>query len=272
MDPRAELAWCLTGPDLLAPSPLPLAGLTAWLQAQPDAAIHAHMATLPRQLGRRFERHWAWAMARQPDWTLHAADLPIVVAGRTLGAPDLLMAHQGTQAHQTAMRRAGVVWHELAVKFYLCRPGADGRRTTSWVGPGGNDRLDRKLDRLRTHQLPLLKTPEARAWLSDHGLPEPDRVIAMLKGILFSHWRDEPVGPGPTPPAGRWCRLSELPQALESASLLHRGMWLGDTSDATHCTGDSLLRAAEAQVGLLGYTQLIDQSRRWFVVPDEWSL
>ncbi len=70
---------------------------------------------------------------------------------------------------------------EVAVKFYL--GGVPGSRG-AWLGPGLKDRLDRKLDRVLTHQLPLPATAAARAPLSDAGL-SIDRSRALIKGRLF---------------------------------------------------------------------------------------
>ena len=258
-DRRRELLWCLRGPDLLAPHPVPLAGLDAWLERCPAALIDAHFATLPSRIGRRFERHWAWAMSHLPGWSVHAADRQITLQGRTVGAPDLLVS------------RHGEVWHvELAVKFYLCQPGTDGSNATDWLGPRTNDRLDRKLQRVYSHQLALLKQPAARQWLREQGLPEPTRYTLILKGVLFHHWKQRPMGPGEILPAGRWCRLDELPEALDSAQLLDRSQWLGGYSECNLLQGKSLKTMVGDSVQSTGSAQLSRQNIRWIVVPNDW--
>lgn len=258
-DPRAELTWCLLGPDLLRPSPLPLPSLPRWLNELPDSVIAAHFDGLPSQLGRRFERHWEWAIAQQPGWTVHASDLQIILDRRTLGAPDLLLSH------------AEDTWHvELAVKFYLCRPGKSGREMSHWAGPKGNDRLDRKLSRLENHQLPLLGRPEVQAWLAERGLPAPTRQSALLKGILFDRWNQPTQGPGQEVPAGRWCWQGELLEVLSEARVLRHEMWLGDVTDSAVHTDNSLAAAVADHVNTSGTAQLWAQNRRWFVVRDGW--
>ncbi|MFT5680248.1 MAG: hypothetical protein ACI8RZ_001154 [Myxococcota bacterium] len=258
-DPRRELAWCLLGPDLLRVNPLPLPGLTAWLDSLSDEAIEAHFDGLPDQLGRRFERHWEWAFSQRPSWSVHAADVQIILDGRTLGAPDLLLSHGDT------------AWHvELAVKFYLCRPGKTGWETSHWAGPRGNDRLDRKLSRLQEHQLPLLQRPGVQQWLVDRGLPIPTRQAAIIKGILFEHWIQQTTGPAEIRPAGCWCWQSELLEAVPAADVLRHEMWLGDATDAVSLTGQSLVYAVEHHVNTSGSVQLWAQNKRWFVVPDGW--
>lgn len=256
-DQRRELQWCLRGPDLLAPHPVPLTGLDDWLESCPAETIAAHFAALPSRIGRRFERHWAWAMGHLPGWTVHAADRQIALEGRTIGAPDLLLSGLGE------------TWHiELAVKFYLSDPNKDGTCASDWLGPGTNDRLDLKLNRLHTHQLTLLKRPIVRQWLRDQDLPLPTRYAVIIKGVLFQHWKQPRKGPGVINPAGRWCRIDELPDILSSATLLHRGQWLGGHSEQENLSGDALYTSVAAYIQHKGPAQLLHENIRWFVVPN----
>ena len=252
---RREREWCLSGPDLLCAPPAPLAAVWAGVR-------HAAGETLPAphsRLGRRFEQHWAWALRRHPDWTVHAVDRQIRHARITLGAPDLLVSGPGG------------VWHiELAVKFYLCRQGLDGADPASWHGPGRNDRLDRKLHRLSTHQLPLLGHPAAQRWLSDSGFPTPTLRFGLFKGVLFSHWRKPTAGPGTSPPAGRWCHLRDLTAAVTRARVLSRQMWLGNTDNTPFLTGHALLSTVKQSIQDNSNTQLLTDTHRWFVMPDDW--
>ena len=258
-DQQRELLWCLCGPDLLAPHPVPLAELDEWLQRCPAEAIAGHFASLPQRIGRRFERHWSWAMAQLPGWTVHAADRQIQIAGRTLGAPDLLLSGKGE------------TWHiELAVKFYLCHPARDGLQASDWLGPGTNDRLDRKLHRVHTHQLHLLQRPDVQQWLREQRLPLPTRYAAILKGVLFQNWKQPQRTPGEIQPAGRWCHLDDLPEALTSAQLLRRGQWLGGHGDCRLLSEQSLYSAVAEHLQHTGSAQLSSQNVRWFVVPNQW--
>lgn len=246
---RAELRWCLLGPALCSTElPLlpPIPGLAAWLEGA-DLTPQHHA---PSRLGRRFESHWAWALDGLPGWRLLAHEQQLQHGGRTLGAPDLLASH------------GEAIWHiELAVKFYLCQRGASGDARSDWVGPAGVDRLDRKLDRMRTHQLPLLERPEARAALRALGLPLPTHRGAVLRGVLFSHWqRDHPQA------AGRWCGLDALPAALSCARLLHRREWLGASPSGPLLSGSALIDAVTAEHER-GPAQLsTPEGQRWMVV------
>ena len=246
---RAELRWCLLGPVLLS-TDLPLLPLLPELSAWLESADLTPQHHAPSRLGRRFESHWAWALGGLPGWQLLAHEQQLRHGGRTLGAPDLLARH------------GEAIWHiELAVKFYLCQRGASGESLSDWVGPAGVDRLDRKLDRMRTHQLPLLERPEARDAMRALGLPLPTHRGAVLRGVLFSHWlQDHPRA------AGRWCGLSALPEALSCARLLHRREWLGASPAGPLLSGSALVDAVTTE-HQRGPAQLsTPEGQRWMVV------
>ena len=255
---RAELAWCLLSPGVMEIEGLPRPGLKQWLESIPDAAIEEHFQSIPQRLGRRFEAHWQWMFATHPDWCLHAADFQITANGRTIGAPDILLNFNGA------------TWHvELAVKFYLCRPDRTGSQLSDWIGPQGNDRLDLKIDRIRSHQLPLLERPEARQWLDDHNLPRPTRRAAVVKGALFAR-QDIPLERHESiePPTAKWCSVDDL--GFCRGRVLKRHMWLGDTGDAVELEGAALENAVREAVSTDGPTQIDNEGTRWFVVPEVW--
>lgn len=251
------LHWCLLGPDLLRPAP------ERPRFPDPSPPFPPHTPLEIRRLGRRFEARWQAYFSTHPDWTLLAADPQIRgQQGRTLGAPDFLV------------QRGEEVWHvEIAVKFYLCRPEASGAEMAHWIGPSGPDRLDRKVERLVTHQLPLLDRPESHAWLNARGLPTPTHRGVVLKGILFSPWR-RPATRQPWmaegQPRGRWCVLPELRDVIPRASVLSRSHWLGAAPEGP-LEGRALISAVEEQLQERGPTQLWDGAHRWFVMMPGWS-
>lgn len=181
-----DLAWTLLSPPLLARTPWPQRhpliasswaaepGLLAdWLQRQDEnpQALHEWLSrSSVRRLGLYYERLWQFALHAAPGIEILAANLPIRQGGHTLGELDLLL------------RDASGVHHvELAIKLYLGQPpGAP----EHWIGPGGRDRLDLKLDHLATHQLPLSGSPQARQALEM--LPRaPIQASMWLGGYLF---------------------------------------------------------------------------------------
>ena len=252
---RNELRWCLLGPVLWPESTLPELVLPHTIAAWVERADLTDWPVLPRRLGLRFETIWAWALDRLPGWKVLASEVQVAGSKGTLGALDLL-----------ADSPDGVLHIELATKFYLCRRHRDGASPAHFVGPNRRDRLDKKLQRMHTHQLPMGARPETRLALKKRGIPAPTRSVAVLRGVCFSDWR-QPNTAGP----GRWCTRSELPHALPEARVLDRTHWLGGHGALAVLREDALLEAVDAQL-VRGAVQLLDAGgRRWMVVDDDWT-
>ncbi|KSF82311.1 DUF1853 family protein [Pseudomonas paraeruginosa] len=233
-----DLAWTLLAPPLLretpAPQRHPLSAsrwhqeperLAAWLREQERQPQHlaAWLAQWPRQrLGLYYEHLWQFALEQAPDVRLIAANLPVRDGGHTLGELDLLLRDDD-----------GIHHLELAIKLYLGPQAGPG----DWLGPGGQDRLSRKLEHLCRHQLPLAATREGRQVLAAHGAESAASAL-WLSGYLFHPW----PGPGSLPAEieprhlrGRWLRqrdwrayLASLGEPAAAQRWLHlpRAHWL----------------------------------------------
>ncbi|EAZ53502.1 DUF1853 family protein [Pseudomonas aeruginosa] len=225
-----DLAWTLLAPPLLRRTPEPqrhpLAAsrwrqeperLAAWLREQERQPQHlaAWLAQWPRQrLGLYYEHLWQFALEQAPDVRLIAANLPVRDGGHTLGELDLLLRDDD-----------GIHHLELAIKLYLGPQSGPG----DWLGPGGQDRLSRKLEHLCRHQLPLAATREGRQVLAAHGAESAVSAL-WLSGYLFHPW----PGPGSLPAdieprhlRGRWLRQRDWPAYLASLAGPQAGQhWL----------------------------------------------
>lgn len=233
-----DLAWTVLSPPLLAQVPCiqrhPLAAscwsskpgmLADWLLRldQQPAGLEAWLSQhSTRRLGTYYERLWQFALCNAPDVELLAANLPIRQAGLTLGEMDLLL------------RDAEGVHHlEMAVKFYLGPDAGDCTRLAHWLGPNSQDRLDIKVSRLCSHQLPLSATPEARAVLAELTCSEVTSAL-WLGGYLFDSWPNggtAPAGAHPDRLLGHWIRLRDWPGFKASRQQAHwqplpRSAWL----------------------------------------------
>lgn len=91
----------------------------------------------------------------------------------TLGEFDFLFREAGDKPLQH--------W-EATVKFYLLKTDETGN--LYWVGPGGRDRLDLKLDRIFQHQLRLAEHPQTQDYLKLEG-SDSIQSAALIKGYLF---------------------------------------------------------------------------------------
>ncbi len=288
-----DLAWTLLSPPLLARTPWPQRhpliasswaaepGLLAdWLQRQDEYphALHEWLSrSSVRRLGLYYERLWQFALHAAPGIEILAANLPIRQGGHTLGELDLLL------------RDASGVHHvELAIKLYLGRPpGAP----EHWIGPGGRDRLDLKLDHLATHQLPLSGSPQARQAL-EMLTRAPIQASMWLGGYLFyPHDRDHPPPTGAEPAhlRGAWLHRWQWPWLQARYPDAHwqplpRNAWLAPAIRPTaqawsvqdlQAWMDGL--AADAGAQLLVDLQpdgngAFTERQRIFLVADDWPI
>ncbi len=237
----AMLDWLIRTPALLQLAPEPE------LVAHPevDLPLLARRLSGQRRLGKRFETLVAAWIDADPRYQLLCQDQAIHLAGRTLGAPDIIVRD----------RHSGEIEHwELTVKFYLGLP-------QGWLGPGRNDWLEQKVAHLRQHQLPLLEKPEALPWLQQKGW-RISRHRLLSRGMLF--------GPGPerdylhpNRQQGRWYAADDLPSAdwLE----LERWQWMARVDY-------SELKPLRTEIShpLLIARQHQGRLQRHFVVPTGW--
>ncbi|WP_321833345.1 DUF1853 family protein [Pseudomonas kulmbachensis] len=213
-----DLAWVILAPPMLIQTPWPqrhpLAG-SDWVQAPEQLErwlreLDQHSEPLQhwlelattRRLGRYYERLWQFAVQHAPGVELVAANLPIRLGGHTLGELDLLLRD-----------REGVHHLELAIKLYLAPQDGDGTDPAQWLGPGSNDRLDRKLKHFSQHQLPMSGRPESREILASLDI-QTFSAHLWLGGYLLYPWPGEassPAGANPQHLRGRWLHQRDWP-------------------------------------------------------------
>jgi hypothetical protein len=188
-----DLAWAMISPGLLQAAPAGQALVTdEWcrhvyathehrlrqLDEDPTALTTALAENKSHRLGVYFESLLLFWLKNilQVEHLQHNVPIfeQLKSAGkRTLGEFDFLFRQAGEESLQH--------W-EATVKFYLLK--SDEAGNAYWVGPGGRDRLDRKLDRIFQHQLRLAELPQTQDFLQLEG---SDSILpaALIKGYLF---------------------------------------------------------------------------------------
>ena len=100
------------------------------------------------------------------------------------------------------------------------------------MGPMGRDRLDLKLERMASHQLPLARTQAGAEALAELGVLTPPIPRAFVKGLLFTPWNQPDIAlPEGASPASPWVYASEFDtyaKSRPSSRWVHRSKpdWL----------------------------------------------
>jgi len=301
-----DMAWLLATPDLVAlgnypgrPSNATLGldgGQQAWLQtlAPNVAALDGQLAT---RMGHYHERLWHLLLDNAPNTRLLAHNLRITHRRNTLGELDMLYRTRENPAP---------VHLEVAIKFYLGLPEGPGDAASQsrWIGPGGLDSLALKCSHLLHHQLPLSRTPQAKAamahWLAPRDIAEPTTLSARLTqrlalpGVLFYPWHatlPPPAGTTAEHRRGWWCHQHAWPSVAEHYSTalqlarLTKPHWLAPPPLDAFGAAKQRMPDVMAQVDRYGPQQvmLYDPKKeqegahyeerpltRLMVVPDDW--
>ncbi|MGR5144565.1 DUF1853 family protein [Photobacterium sp. DNB23_23_1] len=121
-----------------------------------------------RRLGYFYQWLWQQLILHHPRYELLAEEAQLTVNKRTLGAIDFLVKdlHSGRVEH----------W-EVAIKFFLAYEG-------SWPGPNARDNLDKKANKMLSHQLMISDHPAfIKQYQTQFGKIERRRLI--MQGRLF---------------------------------------------------------------------------------------
>jgi hypothetical protein len=280
-----DLQWLVSAPPLLAevkrfpqhspPERKALArGIDGFIQTLETMSEQEAAQTIGMKgwrVGHYFEALVTAWIQHLPQWEVLGKDVQVTQEKRTLGAFDFIVRNP----------EGGIEHWEVAVKYYLLLGQPDD--WACWIGPNQRDRLDKKVNRMRDHQLALSTRPEAHAALQRLGVDRIHQRVALLKGILFSPWGTTVTQPtyAQSTPQGRWVEVSNL-KKLQHSTPASRWMkrekpyWLapirkeGDATDFTDLPHgvqrpEMWARLTQAEDGMW------EEAERWFLVPDGWS-
>lgn len=277
--------WCLESPSLLADnfedftviesldSSLILDGTPL---RETEKALAEHLSQSKSHfLGPYFELLWKYYLTHHPSYKLIASNLQIHEKGKTIGEFDFLVYDTLYQEY---------LHQELAVKFYLGYPSG---KKALWIGPQTVDRLDKKMDRLLTHQLTLSELPAAKSVLQEMNIHRLKHQL-LMKGYLFqpAHLNDLPLPDYVNPNClkGRWIPLSIFKEQILGG--LYENAYWKELSKLEwmipYCSGESselLSNPFESDIDfsrpillsrLTKEAHLFIEEEKLFVVADNW--
>ncbi|KJY85368.1 type II citrate synthase [Vibrio galatheae] len=238
--------WISTTPPLFEPKP-PFEELSS-LTCPPY--IDEQYQGNPR-LGFIYQHLCTQLLKASDNYSLLEEEIQINKAnGQTLGAIDLILHNHELQRNEH--------W-EVAIKFYLLHQG-------TWYGPNAHDQLDKKLDRMLSHQL---KMSNASEFLQQY--PEYDQLSehVLIQGRLYTN----PFSPETIPDeclglklnqsqiSGHWCYQSQWQQIGEPLYELDKPLWAIGRQAFSQPLDKPEGRFVHAQTR---------SGQFWFVVPDNW--
>ena len=290
------LAWLLDSPDLLNTQAPQWQGkiahiggaddgnlkvrqsLATWLEALDSnleklQVLHAFMNTLSStRLGLYAEKLMAFYFQQQEILVAHGLQIR-TEKGSTIGEFDFLLRQP-----------FGLVHWEFATKFYLLETVDGNLVADDFIGPNLTDSLGQKIQKILSRQLMLSDNPVAKAYLTEPVVS----TLALIKGWLF-YQHDGFIVPTALGVSaghcrGYWCALSQLEIDDNFRYLiLPKQRWL---APAKATLADTLSAAEAREVLMLHFNQdsgpvLLAtlrvcgdeglESRRGFVVPDDWA-
>ncbi|MGJ8652070.1 MAG: DUF1853 family protein [Opitutaceae bacterium] len=188
-------------------------------------------------------------------------------SGVTLGELDFVLYDKLTEAH---------IHLELAVKFYLAVETSNG---WEFPGPDPRDNWQRKLDRMRSHQLVLSQYPESRRLLKERFQVGHVEARQLIYGCIFLPMSCEAV---PLPDSisesarkGRWLYISEWDEffpEVKEVLLVPKVLWPAELCEKVRSSLElidvSQLKAESA--GRCTMFVLQGAPEPLFLVPDDW--
>ncbi|MCC4790006.1 DUF1853 family protein [Vibrio splendidus] len=240
--------WVIDSPPLLEIKP-PISDLGVFLSTHAIDSSHTYNGN-PR-LGFLYQHLCEQVIEASPDYSVKYDEIQINVEGRTLGAIDFILEEESSQNLQH--------W-EVAIKFYLLHE-------QTWFGPNSHDQLDKKLDRMLTHQLGM---SSSTAFIEQYPQIDVDSKHLLMQGRLYINPFLEQNVPtaclgydiNSSQVNGFWCYQNQAHLIADVLYPLTKEQWAAGTDDFT-CEpitefGDRFVH---------GQTK---SGQFWFVMPQSW--
>ncbi|MEZ9231904.1 DUF1853 family protein [Vibrio amylolyticus] len=238
-----------------------IASTPSLFQRQPPFADFLDLSTIPlpssetyegnRRLGFLYQHLCTKLIENVPKYHVELDEIQLnTPSGQTLGAIDLILRNNETSQYEH--------W-EVAIKFYLLHQGV-------WYGPNAHDQLDKKLDRMLTHQLKMSSIKEFTQHYAGYG--DLSEHLLMQGRLYINPFTSEHVPTeclgfelNPSQIAGYWCYESQWELIEEPLYELEKSDWATGLTQFNRIQEKPTDRFIHAQA---------KSGKFWFVVPDKW--
>mgnify|MGYP000359695851 CR=1 FL=1 len=126
-------------------------------------------------LGKRAESFFKHQLTNCKNFSILKENIQIQKEKRTIGEIDAIVKDNITKK---------IKHIEVSYKFYLFDITMEGQEIHKWVGPNRNDNLIKKVNKLQSHQFPLLHTKEAKNIFNDLIIDLIEQEV-LFKAQLF---------------------------------------------------------------------------------------
>jgi hypothetical protein len=285
-----DLSYLLASPSLLMNTgsvpPISSQEWMTWFENAKDAIAEddQHPDTLnqfvdtPRQykLGLYAEDLFFYYLQNFSDYEVLVHDMQVFIGKRSIGAFDFIVrAPDG-----------GIEHWEMAIKYFVQHtPDPD---WSHFIGPGGRDSLQRKMNKMLKRQILLGDRPESQEGLREKGIPIPERKKIVSMGQLFGKFGVPfvpPHGGDPQQPTGMWIFIEKFLSYLKGSPerrWVYRKHpdWITPALCKTKEESmnadqtEEFLQKQEKHIMLcemIPVPQGWQECQRWFIMPTDWK-
>ena len=285
-----DLAFLLASPSLLRNTEVVPAITSqewmAWFLDAKDAIVEdaqkpqrlEQFVDTPRQykLGLYAEDLFLYYLHHFSPYEVLAHDIQVFDGKRSIGAFDFIIRMPTGQIEH---------W-EMAIKYFVqYTPSPE---WSEFIGPGGRDSLQRKMNKMLNRQILLGDNPLAQEGLRKRGIPIPTRKRIISVGKLFAQYRSNFIPPhegDPQQPTGVWCKQDVFwkyqQQHPQSRWVFRKHpRWIGPSLCAKKeesMNAEEAWEFVERQEKHVMFSELREVSQgwqeeqRWFVMPPKWK-
>ena len=234
----------------------------------PADSAGAALLRFNQKLGHLYEDALFALLVRDPRYQCVGKNLQVITPEkRTIGELDFILWDVIEKQH---------IHLELAVKFYLIYQDSG---KTQYPGPDARDNYQRKITRLREHQLTLTRQPDAQESISQLTGENSFKVSHLIHGIFFDHIgaKEKPTPEFANSESRRRCWLycSELTEhhpEIKTARVLPKQLWLCEIDQEIY---RALVEVPIAELLTLGQQRctmfiLAPSTEPLFLAPDSW--